>query len=190
MEAIKKRRENRKKTKDDQANRTEDAVFQALMVDKRLEMDEVTSYKTNFVKDAKIQVCVRKRPIFDREIEAGAFDCITCKNPRIFVHECKTKIDGIHRYIDDQEFYFDNVFNDDATSDEIFYTSLEPVVPTLFENEIVTVFAYGQTGSGKTFTMNNLQNKAIDYLFDFRNKKLKIKQPHKSRNFRELLRNI
>ena len=47
----------------------------------------------------KISVCVRKRPIFPKEEQAGEMDAVSAANPRIRVHECKYRVDGITRYI-------------------------------------------------------------------------------------------
>jgi len=69
------------------------------------------------------------------------------------VHEAKVKIDGITKYIDDQEFYFDNSFAENNTSDDVFNYSVAPTLNMILNRGVVTVFAYGQTGSGKTFTM-------------------------------------
>lgn len=46
-------------------------------------------------------VCVRKRPLFDKEYAGGEIDCVTASNPKIVVHECKVKVDGITKYVDD-----------------------------------------------------------------------------------------
>lgn len=86
-------------------------------------------------------------------------------NPRIFIHECKIKIDGITKYIEDQEFVFDNCFNDNQSTNEVYQFSVQPNIPMILSGGILTVFAYGQTGSGKTFTMKGIQNLSIDSLF-------------------------
>jgi len=36
----------------------------------------------------------------------------------------------------------------------MYQYALKDILPSLFNNGIITVFAYGQTGSGKTFTIN------------------------------------
>jgi len=69
------------------------------------------------------------------------------------VHECKVKIDGITKYIDDSEFIFDNSFSENNTSEDVFKYSVAPAIPMILNKGVVTVFAYGQTGSGKTYTM-------------------------------------
>jgi kinesin family protein 2/24 len=74
-------------------------------------------------------------------------------NPKILVHECKVKIDGITKYIDDSDFVFDNSFSENSTTEDVFNYSIEPSINTVLGFGNVTVFAYGQTGSGKTYTM-------------------------------------
>lgn len=83
----------------------------------------------------------------------GEIDCVSTLNPRIFVHECKIKVDGITKYIEDQEFCFDNTYNEHETTEDVYRYSVYPTIPLLMNKGIVTCFAYGQTGSGKTFTM-------------------------------------
>ena len=58
------------------------------------------------IDNAKIFVVVRKRPLSKKEIANGEIDCISCLNPKITVHECKIKIDGITKYLEDHEFFF------------------------------------------------------------------------------------
>jgi len=95
----------------------------------------------------------------------GEIDCVTCNNPKIFVHECKIKIDGITKYIEDQEFLFDNAFSENETTNDVYKFSVYPTINMILNRGIVTCFAYGQTGSGKTYTMKGIQNYAIDSLF-------------------------
>ncbi len=74
-------------------------------------------------------------------------------NPKIYIHECKLKIDGITKFIEDNDFYFDNVFADSAPTEELYRYSVFPTINMILNRGIVTCFAYGQTGSGKTYTM-------------------------------------
>ncbi len=116
--------------------------------------------------NSKIFVCVRKRPIFNKESSNGEIDCVSSLNPRLYVHECKMKIDGITKYIEDHEFFFDNVFGDEETTEDLYTFSVMPTIELILSKGIVTCFAYGQTGSGKTFTMKGIQNLAIDSIFE------------------------
>ena len=117
------------------------------------------------IENSKIFVIVRKRPLSKKEINNGEIDCISCLNPKVMVHECKIKIDGITKYLEDHEFYFDNTFNENETTEDIYGYTIEPMINLVLKKGIVTCFAYGQTGSGKTYTMKGIQNLAIESLF-------------------------
>jgi kinesin family protein 2/24 len=52
---------------------------------------------------------MRKRPVFKKEESAGEIDAISVANPRVRVHECKYKVDGITKYVENHDFDFDNV---------------------------------------------------------------------------------
>jgi kinesin family member 2/24 len=111
--------------------------------------------------------------------ESGEIDCVSASNPVITVHECKYKVDGITKYVDNSEFLFDNAFSHLESNDELYQYSIKPILDLVFNQGIVTVFAYGQTGSGKTFSMQGLQELAIRDLFD---RGISYFQDHK-RNF-------
>lgn len=110
-------------------------------------------------------MCVRKRPISNKELNNSEVDIVSVINPKIFVHECKIKIDGFTKYIDDQEFTFDYAFSDNHQTLDVYKCSILPNIPLIMNGGVVTCFAYGQTGSGKTFTMKGIQNYAIESLF-------------------------
>jgi kinesin family protein 2/24 len=87
--------------------KTGDVDFEMMMEKCRLSADNM---KPHLSPEAiKINVCVRKRPLFEKEMQAGEIDCVSVANPRLLVHECKFKVDGITKYLDNHEFNFDNV---------------------------------------------------------------------------------
>ena len=49
--------------------------------------------------EMRICICVRKRPLFEKETSSGEIDVVTCSNPKILIHEPKIKVDGITKYI-------------------------------------------------------------------------------------------
>ena len=112
-----------------------------------------------------ICICVRKRPLFDKEYAAGEIDACSASNPRVVVHEPKVKVDGITKYVNDVNFKFDNTFNENENSQDMYQFSIRDLLPSIFNNGIVTCFAYGQTGSGKTFTVNAITKYAINDIF-------------------------
>ena len=73
----------------------------------------------------RLCVCVRKRPIFEKEILAGENDAISCANPQIKVHFPKVKVDGITKYIDNHLFTFDNTFNENENTEDLYKFSLK-----------------------------------------------------------------
>ncbi|KAJ3366219.1 Kinesin-like protein kif2c [Allomyces javanicus] len=107
--------------------------------------------------DAPIQVCVRKRPISNKEAGKKGFDIITTTtavHPHAcaFLHEPKLSLDR-SRSIVTHPFHFDKVFDEYAGNDLIFQTTLQPAIPKLKEGKNVSLFCYGATGSGKTHTV-------------------------------------
>lgn len=44
-------------------------------------------------------------------------DSVSAANPLIRVHECKYKVDGITKYVENHDFTFDNTFADNEGTD-------------------------------------------------------------------------
>ncbi|CAM6043770.1 unnamed protein product [Sphagnum compactum] len=110
---------------------------------------------------ARIKVVVRKRPINKKELARKEEDIITIKDTdcSLTVHEPKVKVD-LTAYVEKHEFVFDAVLDQYVSNDEVYRTTVEPIVPTIFQRTKATCFAYGQTGSGKTYTMQPLPLRA------------------------------
>ncbi|CAH0564868.1 unnamed protein product [Brassicogethes aeneus] len=108
---------------------------------------------TDPVVENQITVCVRKRPLNDRESRRKEVDVVSVptKN-QLIVHEPKHKVD-LTKYLENQHFRFDYVFDDSCTNDIVYKFTAKPLVKTIFDGGMATCFAYGQTGSGKTHTM-------------------------------------
>ena len=53
-------------------------------------------------------------------INLGEIDTVSCSNPIITVHECKYKVDGITKFIDNSEFAFDNTFSHEESNSELY----------------------------------------------------------------------
>ncbi|KAI9209156.1 P-loop containing nucleoside triphosphate hydrolase protein [Polychytrium aggregatum] len=108
--------------------------------------------------NARIRVCVRKRPLNKKEKARNEIDIATLKSSRIIViNEPKVKVD-LTKYVEQHNFMFDEVFDVDSTNDEVYRRTAAPLVEYIFEGGKATCFAYGQTGSGKTYTMLDEQN--------------------------------
>ena len=178
MQQMKQRREDRKKRIEEEKQHKKDLLndpnyipkldydFEYLVHQKKLEIENVEPEPHSTSEGQKIYVCVRKRPIFEKEIQNGEIDCVSALNPKVCVYDCKLKIDGYTKYIDTNDFYFDNAFNENEDTNLLFECSVKPSLDILLKGGVVTCFAYGQTGSGKTYTMKGIQDAAIYNIFD------------------------
>ena len=178
MQQMKQRREDRKKRIEEEKQHKKDLQndpnyipkldydFDYLIQQKKAQVDNLEPHPHSTSEGQKIYVCVRKRPIFNKEIQNGEIDCVSAINPKVCIYDCKLKIDGYTKYIDTNDFYFDNVFNENEDTNLLFECSVKPSLDILLKGGVVTCFAYGQTGSGKTFTMKGIQDAAIYNIFD------------------------
>ena len=166
IDNLKKRREERKAKENRKINNHEsigrlmDKDYERMIRMKRADIYSSEPEPHTSIDNSKIFVIVRKRPLSKKEINNGEIDCISCLNPKVVVHECKIKIDGITKYLEDHEFYFDNTFGEDSETENIYDCSVGPMIDFVLNKGIVTCFAYG-----KTYTMKGIQNLAIESLF-------------------------
>ncbi|NXP20851.1 KIF24 protein, partial [Scytalopus superciliaris] len=101
----------------------------------------------------KIRVCVRKRPLGLREERRGEVNIITVKDKEtLLLHEKKEAVD-LTQYILQHVFYFDEVFGESCTNQDVYMKTAHPLIQHIFNGGNATCFAYGQTGAGKTYTM-------------------------------------
>ncbi|XP_066232224.1 kinesin-like protein KIF2C [Saccopteryx leptura] len=108
---------------------------------------------TDPIEEHRICVCVRKRPLNKQELAKKEIDVISVPSKcLLFVHEPKLKVD-LTKYLENQAFCFDFVFDETASNEVIYRFTARPLVHTVFQGGKATCFAYGQTGSGKTYTM-------------------------------------
>jgi len=143
-----------------------DKDYQKMIRNKKADLEDYEPDPHVEVGNSKIFVVVRKRPLSRKEQLNGEIDNITCLNPKVIVHECKIKVDGITKYLEDHQFYFDNTFSENESTQEIYDYTVGPMIEMVLNKGIVTCFAYGQTGSGKTYTMKGIENLAINHLFE------------------------
>jgi kinesin family protein 2/24 len=176
IELIKKKREDRraelnklrkqkaqKEAQNEAMGKFGDVEF--LQMIERKKFKQMLLYPHKSSRHLKLCVCVRKRPIFTKEEEAGQNDAVSCANPQIKIFESKLKVDGITKYVDEHVFTFDNTFNEQETTEDVYKFALEPTLDMIFNNGMVTIFAYGQTSSGKTYTMQGIQENSVKQIF-------------------------
>ena len=53
----------------------------------------------------------------------------------------------------ERSYTFDNIFNESSNNQQVFETTVSPLLHSILEGYNATCFAYGMTGSGKTHTM-------------------------------------
>ncbi len=73
----------------------------------------------------KIAICVRKRPIFGKEESSGEIDAVSAANPVIRVHECKFKVDGITKVVENHDFVFDNAFSHIENTNHLYESAIK-----------------------------------------------------------------
>lgn len=65
------------------------------------QQDNVIGMQSHIPADQlKINVVIKKRPIFQPELASGEIDVVSVSNPKVIVHDCKYKVDGITKFID------------------------------------------------------------------------------------------
>uniref|UniRef100_A0A2D4EMZ1 Kinesin-like protein n=1 Tax=Micrurus corallinus TaxID=54390 RepID=A0A2D4EMZ1_MICCO len=89
-----------------------------------------------------VKVALRCRPLTSKEIEKGCTSCLhfVPGKPEVTVASSKS-------------FTFDYVFDPSIEQEEVFNTSVAPLVRRVFSGYNGTILAYGETGSGKTYSM-------------------------------------
>ena len=115
----------------------------------------------------EICICVRKRPIGRREVAANDHDAVSCVHPSVVVHDCRHRVDGITKYLNNTPFVFDHAFSERVDTAEVYDCVGAPLVDFVVSRRgRATIFAYGQTGSGKTYTMEGIQERAAVAVFE------------------------
>ena len=93
----------------------------------------------NFRATKNICLC-KKKPIFNKEIQNAEIDCVSAINTKVFIYDCKLKIDGYTKYINTYEFYFDNVFKENEDTNLLFECSVKPSLDILLKGGVITCF--------------------------------------------------
>lgn len=145
-----------------------DVDFEKMIEEEKFPVHKLAEHQS--ATNMKLCVCVRKRPIFKKELLSGENDCISIANPELKLFESRFKVDGITKYIEKHNFTFDNAFNENEDTDDVYDYSVRGAIDELFNNRMITLVAYGQTGSGKTFTMQGIQEQAVTQLYQLKNK--------------------
>lgn len=126
---------------------------------------------------SQVDVYARLKPCFSRHgCVHYAIDPLTQKRKSLKVLVPKLLKYGqvANNLRDFIEFNFKDVFDMNASQEELFEKVASNVVTTCLDGYNGTVFAYGQTGSGKTYTMSGSDSwklrgiipRVLTYIFD------------------------
>ncbi len=122
-----------------------------------------------------VKVVVRVRPPLNRELEGEIFistvQVLEDKQTiQLFEYYNLDSLnqDELETYIDDNrnftrhQYTFDQVYDDEATQEEVYKNTARLSVCSALEGYNATIFAYGQTGTGKTYTMEGFKYSLTD----------------------------
>ena len=116
------------------------------MSDSAMAVQPVSKVKDRGDASDRIRVCVRKRPLSKKELARKETDVALVNGRRtIHFYEPKVKVD-LTKYVETHEFVFDEVLDSDATNDDVYSRTAQPLVEYIFSGGKATCFAYGQTG--------------------------------------------
>lgn len=129
-------------------------------------------------KRRNMQVVLRVRPFSRIEMEQNQRNIIRVADPNtiifdpdedddeFFFHGTRqTHRDITKRVSKNLTMTFDQVFDSQATNNDIFVFAMRPLIQSVMDGYNCSAFVYGATGAGKTFTMlGNEQIPGITYL--------------------------
>ncbi|KTG03853.1 hypothetical protein cypCar_00002474 [Cyprinus carpio] len=96
---------------------------------------------------SRVRVAVRLRPYLDKQDEKGEGPCVRGLGPQ------KLEIINWRNATETLQYQFDVFHGEQTTQQEVFLTSVKPILPHILNGQNASVFAYGPTGAGKTHTM-------------------------------------
>ncbi|XP_062859523.1 kinesin-like protein KIF22 isoform X2 [Trichomycterus rosablanca] len=96
---------------------------------------------------SRVRVAVRLRPYVDKQDEKAEGPCVRGLGPQ------SLEIINWRNATETLQYQFDVFHGENSTQQEVFLSSVKPIVPHILSGQNASVFAYGPTGAGKTHTM-------------------------------------
>ncbi|KAM9772669.1 kinesin-like protein KIF22 isoform X1 [Syngnathus typhle] len=98
-------------------------------------------------KTTQVKVAVRLRPFMDKQDERDTGPCVRGLDSQ------NLEIVNWRNATETLKYHFDVFHGEKSTQEEVFLSSVKPILPYITKGQNVSVFAYGPTGAGKTHTM-------------------------------------
>ncbi|XP_050365762.1 kinesin-like protein KIN-7F [Argentina anserina] len=115
------------------------------------------------VKEEKILVSVRVRPLNDKEKAKNEVSDWKCFRNTVMYNNNTTQAD---RPSSPSAYSFDRVFGNNSSTKQVYEEGAKEVALSVVSGINSTIFAYGQTSSGKTYTMNGVTQFAVTDIYD------------------------
>ena len=125
-----------------------------------------------------VQVYVRKRPIFQYELDRSDFDILRLERSEpggasqeleantVVVSNCAMHADMRRMLVRELRFPCTRAFGEGSTQGDIYDGIAGPMVANAAGGGVSTILMFGQTGSGKTHTMTGIEERAAKGIFD------------------------
>lgn len=118
-----------------------------------------------------VTIAVRKRPMFDYELDRGDFDVVSIDNTNekshdiTIVHNCVMHADMRRMFIKPTSYPVTAAFDEHCSDDDVFRHIAEPLINDACLNNVSTILMYGQTGCGKSHTMAGIEKRMASTIF-------------------------
>lgn len=126
-----------------------------------------------------VSIFVRKRPIFEYELEANDFDVVFTEAREdcdaVVIHSCVMHSDMRRMLVKPVAFPCSAAFDDWYSNDELYTHVGKPLVRLAANGGLATMLTYGQTGSGKTHTITGMEERVCKDIFRMINKSVQAK---------------
>jgi kinesin family protein 2/24 len=143
--------------------------------------DKALQENNNNKDDQGVLVFVRKRPIFQDELQRGDFDVVatttssesvlkassSCANNVVVIYRTQMHADMKTKQVQPVVFKCTAAFDERASSVNVYRTTTMPLVQQVKQGGVATLLMFGQTGSGKTFTMTAMEELLAADVFTF-----------------------
>ncbi|XP_038591274.1 LOW QUALITY PROTEIN: kinesin-like protein KIF22 [Micropterus salmoides] len=98
-------------------------------------------------KTSTVRVAVRLRPYMGNQDEKGEGPCVRGLDSK------NLEIVNWRNATESVKYHFDVFHGEQTTQQEVFLSSVKPILPHILKGQNASVFTYGPTGAGKTHTM-------------------------------------